>query len=222
MMSGAAPRHLIVLAADKHIASVLETLLSRPSDLGIHAMSFDVRRHPESDPGCRTRSAEFLRPLINSYRRALVVFDHRGCGDEEKSPAEVREEVEDELGRNGWRERSRAIVIDPELESWVWSRSGRVAHVLGWGRSFEPLREWLQAEGFWPAPQLKPSDPKRAVEQASAARERCFHRPCSGNWPPPSDSTAAGTPLSTISGRPFKPGFRGRASWCRMFRQRWV
>lgn len=166
MMSGAAPRHLIVLAADKHIASVLETLLSRPSDLGIHAMSFDVRRHPESDPGCRTRSAEFLRPLLNSYRRALVVFDHRGCGDEEKSPAEVREEVEDELGRNGWRERSRAIVIDPELESWVWSRSGRVAHVLGWGRSFEPLREWLQAEGFWPAPQPKPSDPKRAVEQA--------------------------------------------------------
>ncbi len=166
MMSGTAPRHLIVLAADKHIASVLETLLSRPSDLGIHAMSFDVRRHPESDPGCRTRSAEFLRPLINSYQHALVVFDHRGCGNEEKAPAEVRKEVEDELGRNGWRERSRAIVIDPELESWVWSRSGRVAHVLGWGRSFEPLREWLQAEGFWPAPQPKPSDPKRAVEQA--------------------------------------------------------
>lgn len=166
MMSGAGPRHLIVLAADKHIASVLETLLSRPSDLGVHAMSFDVRRHPESDPGCRTRSAEFLRPLINSYRHALVVFDHRGCGGEEKAPAEVREEVEDELGRNGWRERSRAIVIDPELESWIWSRSGRVAHVLGWGRSFEPLRKWLQAEGFWPAPQPKPSDPKRAVEQA--------------------------------------------------------
>lgn len=167
MKYGAEPRHLIVLAADKHIASVLETLLSRrPSDMGIHAMSFDVRRHPESDPGCRTRSAEFLRPLINGYRHALVVFDHRGCGEEKRTPAEIRGEVEDELGRNGWRERSRAIVIKPELESWIWSRSGRVAHVLGWGRSFEPLREWLQAEGFWPAPQPKPSDPKRAVEQA--------------------------------------------------------
>ena len=72
---------VIVLAADKHIAASLEVLIGqRRADLDIRPISFDVRRHPESDPGCRTKAVEFLRPLINQYRWALVVFDHQGCG----------------------------------------------------------------------------------------------------------------------------------------------
>ena len=118
---------LIVLAADKHIATSVETLLhERRADLGIRAVSFDVRRHPQSDPGCRSGAAEFLRPLNRVYRYALVVFDYEGCGSQD-APEKIRREVESALERNGWRERSKAIVIVPELEAWVWTPSGEVA-----------------------------------------------------------------------------------------------
>ena len=51
---------LIVLAADKHIAASVETLLRRRrADLGIRAVSFDIRRHPESDPVAEPRPSIF-------------------------------------------------------------------------------------------------------------------------------------------------------------------
>ena len=157
---------LIVLAADKHIAASVETLLhQRRADLGIGAVSFDVHRHPESDPGCRTRAAEFLRPLIRRYRYALVVFDHAGCSSK-AAPGEIRGELERVLGHNGWTGRSKAIVIAPELEAWVWAPSGKVARTLGWNRGFERLRKWLEDQGSWSARSPKPGDPKKALEQA--------------------------------------------------------
>ena len=166
MTVGAEPSKLIVLAADKHIAASLEVLIGqRRADLGIRPISFDVRRHPESDPGCRTKAVEFLRPLVNQYRRALVVFDHQGCGS--KAPREkIQQEVEFGLERNGWQGRSKAIVIAPELESWVWSPTGDVARALGWGRDFDQLRAWLEDTGLWPGRQSKPTDPKEATRQA--------------------------------------------------------
>ena len=166
MTVGAEPSKLIVLAADKHIAASLEVLIGqRRADLGIRPISFDVRRHPESDPGCRTKAVEFLRPLINQYRWALVVFDHQGCGS--KAPREkIQQEVELGLERNGWQGRSKAIVIAPELESWVWSPTGDVARALGWGRDFDQLRAWLEDAGLWPGRKSKPTDPKEATRQA--------------------------------------------------------
>ena len=166
MSPGVEALDLIVLAADKHIAASVETLLrQRRADLGIRAVSFDVRRHPESDPGCRTRAAEFLRPLIRRYRYALVVFDHEGCSSRD-APGEVQRELEGVLGRNGWTGRSKAIVIAPELEAWVWAPSGKVAQALGWNRGFGSLREWLEEQGSWSARSSKPDDPKKALQQA--------------------------------------------------------
>lgn len=158
--------NLIVLASDKHIAASLEILIGqRHADLGISPITFDVRRHPESDPGCRTKAVEFLRPFINQYSRALVVFDQKGCGS--GSPREeIQDGVETALSRNGWAERSKAIVIAPELESWVWSPAEDVARALGWGRDFAPLRNWLGTRGLWPARRFKPAEPKEAMEQA--------------------------------------------------------
>ena len=154
---------LIVLAADKHIAASLRVLIGqRHADLRIAPVTFDVRPHPESDPGCRTKAADFLRPFINQYRRALVVFDREGCGS--SSPRErIQDQVEATLNRNGWAQRSKAIVIAPELESWVWSPAEAVAQRLGWGGDFGPLQRWLDAKGLWPAGQFKPPDPKGAM-----------------------------------------------------------
>lgn len=171
MNSGTQLQDLVVLAADKHISACVETLLrERRTELTIRAVSFDIHRHPHSDPGCRTGAAEFLRPFINGYRHALVVFDHRGCGSNEP-PDVIQREVESQLERNGWQE-PRAIAIAPEIEAWIWSPSRETARVLGWGNRFRPLRDWLMEQNLWPASHAKPTEPKKALEQAIRLKKR--------------------------------------------------
>ena len=172
MRASEEPRSLIVLAADKHIKASLETLLERRrTDLAIGDITFEVYRHPQSDPGCRTKAAEFLRSFIRQYRYALVVFDWDGCGSK-SAPESIQAAVEQDLGRNGWKERSKVVVISPEVETWVWSSSEQVAQALGWAEGLGRLRSWLEDRGLWSAGDLKPADPKKAMGQALRHRSR--------------------------------------------------
>ena len=79
-MTDTEPKDLFVLAADLELANALEGLLSRPRDLGIRDVAFDIERHINRDSGCRTEAVEYLRPYHRKYQHALVVFDHHGCG----------------------------------------------------------------------------------------------------------------------------------------------
>lgn len=92
------------------------------------------------------------------------MFDRDGSGD--PSPREtIQTSVEAELSSNGWPHRSKAIVIDPELEAWIWGSSPHVARLLGW-QTNEVLRSWLRERGLWPESEAKPPDPKTAVHRA--------------------------------------------------------
>ncbi len=171
-MSAVAPRRdLVLLVADKSIAQAITGLLQRPQALGMRRIDCEIRVHQQRDPGCRVDAAAFLRPLASRFDHALVVFDRDGCGSEAPRP-EIEEEVESELRRNGWGSRARVVVIDPELEVWVWTPSRGLANELGWGSRFSALREWLSEKGHWPAEAAKPPDPKRAMEAAMQARHR--------------------------------------------------
>ena len=167
MTVGAEPSKLIVLAADKHIAASLEVLIGqRRADLGIRPISFDVRRHPESDPGLSNQGGRVLAPAsstsIGGRLSSSIIKDVAAKLRGKK----IQQEVEFGLERNGWQGRSKAIVIAPELESWVWSPTGDVARALGWGRDFDQLRAWLEDAGLWPGRKSKPTDPKEATRQA--------------------------------------------------------
>ena len=155
---------LFVLAADLDMANALEGLLSRSGELGIRDVTFDVRRHPDRDNGCRTGSVEYLRPYLDRYDHALIVFDRHGCGDN-RPRQDVQRTVEDRLARNGWGRRAKATVIDPELEAWTWSASPAVSRILGWGGRYSALRRWLGGQGLWPRGRSKPPDPKRAMRE---------------------------------------------------------
>jgi hypothetical protein len=159
---------LVLLAADKQMAETLRGILSRPQALAIRALSFAVYHHPHKDPGCRREAHKFLRPLHTDFRRALVLFDYVGCGvSSETSPAEVEAEVEEKLGSSGWGERARCVVIDPELEVWVWSDSPEVGRCLGWeGARARQVQDWLRSTDRWPDDSPKPPAPKEAVEEA--------------------------------------------------------
>lgn len=160
-------RDLAVLLADKNMEGALRGLLSRPQSFGMRDISCDLYVHPERDPGCFLRGHDFLRPFAHRYSHALVVFDRDGSGQESEERSLLEQKVELRLSSAGWDDRrAAAIVIDPELEVWVWNDSPHVEAALGWETSEVALRDWLKQKGWLPEGGMKPGQPKRAVEEA--------------------------------------------------------
>lgn len=166
-MSGPAPlKDLVVLTADRNMEYALKGILSRTDSLGIRNLSVDYLVHPENDPGCLHRSHDFLKSFTRQYHYALVILDRDGCGQETKSRELLESAIEARLVDSGWEDRARAIVIDPELEAWIWSRSPQLDSILGWQGKSPDLRTWLHRKSFVADGQIKPADPKSALEQA--------------------------------------------------------
>ena len=155
---------LFVLVADEDMAQTVRGLLQRPQSLKVAPVTFEVRRHPGRDSGCRIGAAEYLSAFRDSYRHALTIFDLHGSGSH-MSRAETEREVDSELNRKGWNERAKAIVIEPELEMWVWGTSKKVPEILGWPKEYAELRRWLGEQGLWPEANDKPPDPKEAMRR---------------------------------------------------------
>ena len=164
MTGGREPRDVVVLVPDLDIAGTVEGLLRRPESVGTRPVSFSIARHLRRDSGCRARAAERLREYIRDHRYAIVLFDKHGCGDPRESRESIRAEVEQRLSRNGWPDRCRAIVIEPELEAWIWTESRQVPSALGWRGDYRSLRDWLTSRGLWSSGAPKPADPKRALK----------------------------------------------------------
>ena len=159
---------LLVLVADADIEQAVLGLMTRTESMGIRPCTYEIRRHPGRDPGCRVGAAQFLRPFSRRFRYALVVFDRHGCGDP-GSRESIQRRVEDDLRANGWANRSKALVIDPELEVWLWSQSAHVAEALGWRRNYAGLRQFLKSQDLWPDESTKPIQPKKAMWEAMKA-----------------------------------------------------
>ena len=158
-------RDLVVLVADKNTQFTLQGLFSRNHSLGIRNISqtYDIFVHPQRDPGCYNQCVDFLRSFKSDYNYGLVVFDHEGSGQENKSREELEAELEQKLTQAGWDNRSAVIVLEPELESWVWSDSPHVERILGWEEQ-GTLRNWLTNRNFLTSEQIKPQRPKEALE----------------------------------------------------------
>lgn len=165
MSPGTAVVDLVVLTADKNTQLGLKALLARPADLRIDHVTYEVVAHPRRDPAVLREAHQFLRVFLRRARYALVVFDREGCGDTApRTQLEAR--VEANLNANGWSGRAGVVVIDPELEAWVWGDFPDVAAVLGWEGRLTELRSFLGDRGFdWPAGR-KPARPREAMEAA--------------------------------------------------------
>lgn len=157
-------KSLVVLVADGNMYATLKGLFQQPAALGIRISPSDVDIfiHPRRDPGVYRGAPDFLRPYIQDYDYALVMFDRVGCGIEEagkrrktKPVAELQEEVRKRLERNGWKGRCQVIIIDPELEIWLWISSPSVA----WLFQID-FKEWLALIGS-----SKPNSPKESLEK---------------------------------------------------------
>jgi hypothetical protein len=166
-MTDCAPdKDLIVLVADGQMEFAVRGLLTHNEAIGFQELSVDIHVHPNKDPGCLRRGHEFLRPFYRQYRHALIMLDRQGCGREGASRQELESELDQRLAAAGWNDRAAAIVLDPELEIWVWSDSPHVDAALGWAGRTPSLSHWLQAEGYFQSGQTKPVKPKEAMDRA--------------------------------------------------------
>lgn len=93
---------------------------------------------------------------------------------------ELENLLEGSLRASSLADWARAVVIDPELEVWVFSDSPYVARALGWQASMVDLRAALTAQNLWHEEHARPRDPKTAVEwalrQAKKPRSSSIYR----------------------------------------------
>jgi hypothetical protein len=158
-------KDLIVLVADGQMEFALRGIFTRQPAIGFCQFTFDIFVHPAKDPGCRLRGHDFLRPFARQYGHALVMLDHEGCGRESQPREKIEFQMESQLAVSGWENRCGVIVIDPELEAWVWSDSPEVALVLGWSRRQPMLPQWLDQQGYCRLGQDKPRQPKVILDE---------------------------------------------------------
>jgi hypothetical protein len=156
-------RDLVVLTADKNTQFTLRGGLSRPQALGIRPVSFDFRVHAGRDGGARSSGAEVLRGERRRFLRALLVFDFEGCGAATgQTAAQVEQHLDAELSLV-WGSDAKAIVVDPEIEAWIWGTDNALHEVLGWPLQ-QSIRAWLKLGGHALADNGKPARPKEAFE----------------------------------------------------------
>jgi hypothetical protein len=159
---------LFVLTADGAQKQAIAAILQRPEALGIRRIQFDAERdiktHPQHDLGIMLNGPELASLQIRGYQRLLLVADLEGSGQEAAGATLLETRLEQTCIKMGWPSQvAAAVIIEPEIEQWVWSSSPHVEAVLGWTRS-EPVREWLGKRGFEVDPEnSKPLRPKEAM-----------------------------------------------------------
>lgn len=159
-------KDLIVAVADSYQEKVLEALLPRiPHSSSTAPFNYEIIRNPGKDSGSYNDSHELLRPFINQYKYALVIFDFEGTGVEHLTRQEVENNVQSFMDKNGWEGRNAVIVIQPELETWMWMNNANVEQAIGWESDLS-LYNWARQEGLMAPDANKPKRPKETLEKA--------------------------------------------------------
>jgi len=157
-------KDLVLLVADKNAHFALKGALGRPEALGIRPIEFEFRVHPGRDGGSRKSGPELLALERRRFGHALLVLDFEGSGTDLSNAKALEAQLDARLAAH-WKEAAKTIVIEPELDVWVWGADNAVESVIAWppGKS---VREWLREKGFIFEANGKPTRPKEALEAA--------------------------------------------------------
>lgn len=157
-------KDLVLLVADKNAQFALKGALGRPEALGIRRIEFELLVHSGRDGGARETGPEMLALLRRQFKHAFLVLDFEGCGTSAQNAVALEKELDDRLSIH-WKNAAKSIVIEPELDVWIWGADNAIETVLEWPPG-KHLREWLREQGFEFLPNEKPARPKEAIERA--------------------------------------------------------
>ncbi|MHB1309021.1 MAG: hypothetical protein ACYC23_18240 [Limisphaerales bacterium] len=165
---------LVLLVADKNAHFALKGALGRPEALGIRRINFEFRVHPGRDGGGRKTGPELLALERRRFHHALLVLDFEGCGTDLPNATALEAQLDTRLFAH-WKEAARSIVIEPELDVWIWGSNNAVEQAIGWPAG-KGLREWLNQNGFTFEGNAKPTRPKESLEAALRACTKSHFR----------------------------------------------
>lgn len=156
-------RDLVLLVPDKNTESALRGALGRHRALGIRQIDFRILVEQGRDGGVRRRGAQVLSVVRGQYSHAAMVMDYEGSGAN-VGPGELEAQLDHVLSGT-WGDRAKAIVIEPEVDVWMWGAEAHLRSTMGWEFE-EGIRAWLQAQAFAFGDDGKPARPKEALEAA--------------------------------------------------------
>jgi hypothetical protein len=156
-------RDLIFLVADGSMEQLVRGFFGQPMchrKLGCGRFTVepaDIIVASRRDPEVYGLAHELLRPYVATHRRAVVMLDTAWEGS--PGPKKIQKQIASYIERE-WDEFA-VVVLDPELEAWVWQDNPNLAAALGCPPDF---RQILARSGHWPVGRTKPADPKDALE----------------------------------------------------------
>ena len=203
---------LLIFAADSECAATLRGFFERRkfhTSLGcgpieLDGIAFnpeqDIRVHPEHDPGMYTDPHTVLQAERKSFQYALLILDEAWEGS--PPAAKILSDIEGLVQTRAYWDRPRfeVILIQPELEAWIWQRNPNVAEAFEFSGGDAELWRFLAAQALrldkdkkkhrfipanplaqlspaWSANKPKPENPKGLAEALS---HHCQSGPASG------------------------------------------
>jgi hypothetical protein len=157
-------KDLVLLVADKNAHFALKGALGRPEALGVRPVDFEFFVHPGRDGGVRKFGPEMLALNRRRFRHAFLILDFEGSGTNQQNGMLLEEELDKRLFTT-WRGAAKAIVIEPELDVWIWGGDNAVETAIDWPAG-QGVRDWLRKRGFAFEENGKPTRPKEALEEA--------------------------------------------------------
>jgi len=120
---------LVILTPDSAYKEVLPIILARHQAIGIRPVKLAIVSDPYHDSS--DQAVELLRSYQSSHQKALVVRDIEGSGRERLGANALEASLSEQLIQSGWQnDRAAALVLEPELESWLRFGSQHMGSVL--------------------------------------------------------------------------------------------
>ncbi len=173
-------RDIVFLVADGEMQATVEGFFENPAfDTRLQCSRFefdtkqDLIKHPRKDPGVYQDGHNLLKSYIATHNYAVVMIDF-AFNDNLRTMhyQQFCETIKANMRAAGWPdERFFVMAINPELEVLMWQAdTSRIEQIFDYPREREgiSLRDWLQRRGLWNAEELKPFDPKSAINIASS------------------------------------------------------
>ena len=155
-------KDLTLIVADKNMHFALKGALARPAALGIRPISVEFSVHPNRDGGMRSTGPELLALKRRTARYGLLVLDREGCGVEKDDADGLETELMERM-KPVWGTAAAALVIEPEVDIWMWGADNALKTVLGWDHT-PSIREWITTKGYILDANGKPVRPKEALD----------------------------------------------------------
>jgi len=95
----------------------------------------------------------------------VMILDYEGSGAEGTTATPSAQHLEDRLDAElaaDWGDNGKAIVVDPEVDVWMWGAESHIRRTVSW-QDHVGIREWLVQRGF-DFDGSKPRRPKEAIE----------------------------------------------------------